>query len=71
MKQKKKLPKDFDPANLTNLFVDRFLTSDKFHRNFISGSNDGYVRIPEKNNIMKLPRDNNGKLDVSNWTYSR
>ena len=66
-----KLPKEFDPDNLTNLFVDQFVTWDKVHRKVIPGSDDGYVRTPYKNNIMKLPRNDNGKLDVSNGKYSR
>ena len=35
------------------------------------GSDDGYVRTPYKDHIMKLPRNVNGKLDISNGTYSR
>ena len=33
-----KLPKEFDPANLTNLFVDQFVTWDEVHRKVITGS---------------------------------
>ena len=66
-----KLPKYFDPANLTHLFVDQFVTWFEVHRKFIPGSNDGYVRTPYKDYTMKLPHNGNGKLDVSNGTYSR
>ena len=65
-----KLPKEFDPANLTNLFVDQFVTWDEFHRKVIPGSDDGYVHTPYKDNIMNFSRDDNGKLDISNSTYS-
>ena len=34
-------------------------------------SDDGYVRTLYKYHIMKLPHGVNGKLEVSNWTYSR
>ena len=66
-----KLPKEFYPANLDNLFVDQFVTWDEAHRKFIPGSDDGYVRTPYKDNIMKIPCDYNGKLDVLNGEYSR
>ena len=48
-----KLPKYFDPANLTNLFVDQFVTWDEGHRNVMPGSYDGYVRTPYKGHIIK------------------
>ena len=41
-----KLPKEFDPTNLTNLFVDQFLTWDEVHRKFIPGSDDAYILTP-------------------------
>ena len=66
-----KLPKYFDPAYLTRLFVDWFVTWDEACKTVITGSDDGYVRTPYKDHIMKFPHDNNGKLDVSNRTYSR
>ena len=66
-----KLPKEFDPANLTNLFVDQFVTWDKCHRKVIPGFDYGYIRTKYKDHIMKLPRDDNGKLDVSNRMYLR
>ena len=66
-----RLLKDFDTANLTNLFVDQFFTWNEVHKKFIPGSDDGYVHTPYKYHIMNLPRDDNGKLDVSNGTYSR
>ena len=56
---------------MTNLFVDQFVTWDEVHRKVVPGSDDCYVRTPYKNKIMKFPRDDNGKLDVSNGTYSR
>ena len=66
-----KLPKEFDPANLTNLFVHKFVTWDEVHRKVIPGSDYIYVHNRYKYHIMKLPRKNNGKLDISNRTYSR
>ena len=72
LKRKKgSLPKQFDFVNLTNLFVDHFVTWDQGHRKLIPVYDDCYVRTPYKDYIMKLPRDYNGKLDVSNGTYSR
>ena len=65
------LPKEFDPANLTYLFVDKFFTWDEVHRKVIPVSDDGHVRTHYKDHIMKFPRDNNGGLDVSNVMYSR
>ena len=65
------LPKEFYPDNLTNLFVDKFVTWDESYRKAIPGSDDGYVRTTYKYHIMKFPRNENGKLDVSNGTYSR
>ena len=66
-----KLLKYFDPTNLTNLFVDKFVTWYEVHRKIIPGSDDGYICTMYKDHIMNFPRDNNGKLDVSNGTYSR
>ena len=66
-----KLPKQFDPANLTKLFVDQFVTCDEVHSEVITGYGYGYVRTPSKDHIMKFPRYDNGNLDVSNGTYSR
>ena len=66
-----KLPKDFDPANLTNLFVDQFVTWDEVHRKVIPGSDYVYLLNWYKDHIMKFPRKNNGKFDVLNRTYSR
>ena len=56
---------------MTNLFVDQFVTWDEVHREVIPGSDDGYILTTYKDHIMKLPCNNNGKLDVSNGTYSR
>ena len=66
-----KLPKEFDPANLTHLFVDKFVTLVEFHWKVIPGSDDGYIHTPYKDNIMKFPRENNGKLGISKGSYSR
>ena len=66
-----KLPKYFDPANLTNLFVDQFVTCNEVHRKIIPGYDDSYVCTPYRDHIMKLLHDDNGKLDVSNGTYLR
>ena len=66
-----KLPKEFDPANLTNLFVDRFVTWNEVYRKSLPGSDDGFVCTPYKYHIMNFPRDVNGKLDVSNGMNSR
>ena len=41
-----KLPKEFDTANLNNLFVDPFVTWDVVHRKVITGSDDGYIGNP-------------------------
>ena len=38
------LPKEFDAANLTYLFVDKFFTWDEVHRKVIPGSDEGCVR---------------------------
>ena len=65
-----KLPKEFGPAYLTNLFVDQFVTWNEVLRIVIPGSDDGYVHTPNKDHTMKLPRDDNGKLDISKGTYS-
>ena len=66
-----KLPKDFDPTNLTNLFVDQFVTWDEFHRKLIIGSDYVYPHNRYKDHIMKFPRKNNGKFDALNRTYSK
>ena len=65
-----KLPKDFDPANLNNLLVDKFFTWDEVRSKFVPLSDDGYVSTQYKDKIMKFPRDVNRKLDVLNGTYS-
>ena len=52
--KKGKLPKEFVPANLTNLFVDQFVTWDKVHSKVISGSNYVYLRNWYKDHIMKF-----------------
>ena len=49
-----KLPKEFGPANLTNLFVDQFVTWDEVHRKVIPGSNYVYLRNRYKDHIMKF-----------------
>ena len=64
IKKEGKLPKEFDPANLTNLNVDQFVTWDEVHRKFIPGYDDGYIHTTYKDHIMKLPRYGIGKLDV-------
>ena len=64
------LPKEFDPINLTRLIVDQFVTWDEVCRKVIAGFDDGYVRNPYKDHIMKFPRNNNGKLEVSNGAHS-
>ena len=66
-----KFPKEFDPTNLTNLFVDQFVTWDEVHRKVIPRSDYVYLRNRYKYHIMKFPRKNNGKFDVLNRTYSR
>ena len=66
-----KLLKDFDPANLTNLFVDQIVTRYEVNKKVIAGSDDGYVHSTYKDHIMHLTRDVNGKLEVSNGKYSR
>ena len=58
-----KLPKEFDPANLTNLFVDQFVTWDEVYRKVIPGSNYIYLCNRYKDHIMKFPRKKNGKLE--------
>ena len=64
------LPKEFYPDNLTNLFVDKFVTWDGVHSKVIPGYDDVYLRTPYKYHIIKFPHEKNGKLDVSNNTYS-
>ena len=66
-----KLPKEFDPTNLNNLFVDQFVTWDEVHRKVIPRSYYVYIRNRFKYHIMKFPLKNNGKFDVLNRTYSR
>ena len=39
-----KLPKEFDPANLTNLFVGQFVTWDEVQREIITGYAYVYLR---------------------------
>ena len=51
-----KSPKVFDPANLTNLFVDQFVTWDKVHRKVIPRYDYVYVRNRYKDHIMKFQR---------------
>ena len=63
------LPKEFDPANLTHLFVNKFFIWDEVHRQVIPRYDNGYVRTLYKDHIIKFPRDDNEKLDVSNGTY--
>ena len=50
-----RLPKEFAPAKLTNLFVDQFVTWDEVHRKVVPVSYDGYVQTLYKYHIMKLP----------------
>ena len=52
--KKGKLPKEFDPASLTNSFVDQFVTWDEVHRKVIPGSNYVYLRNWYKDHIMKF-----------------
>ena len=66
-----KLPKEFDPANLNDLFVDQFVTWDEVHRKVIPRSYYVYLGNRFKYHIMKFPLKNNGKFDVLNRTYSR
>ena len=66
-----KLPKEFDPTNMTNLFVDQFFTWDEVHRIVLTGSDEGCVRNQYKYHIMKSHHMNNGGFDVLNRTYSR
>ena len=66
-----KLPKEFDPANLTNLFFDQFVTGDELHRKVIHGSDYVYLRNQYKDHIMMFPRKNIGKFGILNRTYSR
>ena len=56
-KKEGKLPKEFDPANLTNLFVDQFVTWDEVHRKVIPGSDERCVCNWYKYHIMKFPRN--------------
>ena len=49
-----KLPKYFDPANLTNLIVDKFVTWDEVHRKVIPGSDYVYLRNRYKDHTMKF-----------------
>ena len=65
-----KLPKYFDTANMTNLFVDQFVTWDEVDRKIILGSDDGYVCTPYKDHTMKFQYNDKGRLEVSNGTYS-
>ena len=65
------LPKEFDPTNFNNSFVDQFFTWNEVYRDIIPGPDDGCVRTPYKDHIMNFPRNNNGELDVSNETYSK
>ena len=51
-----KLPNEFDSANLTNLFVDKFVTWDEVHRKVIPGSDEGCVRNRYKDHIMNFTR---------------
>ena len=66
-----KLQIEVDHYDLTDLFVDQFVIWDEVHRKVIATSDDGYIHTTYKDNIMKFPRDSNGKLDVSNRVYSR
>ena len=66
-----KLPKEFDPTNLNDLFFDKFVTWDEVNRKVMPGSDDGYVRTPYRDRIMKFPCDVNRKLDVLCGMYSR
>ena len=59
-----KLPKEFDPANLTNLFVDQFITWDEVRRKVIPRYDYVYVRNRYKDHITKFQRKNNGKFDL-------
>ena len=63
------LPKQFDPAIQTQLFLNKFFIWDEVHRQVIPGYDNGYVRTPYKDHIIKFPRDDNEKLDVSNEIY--
>ena len=56
---------------MNNLFVDPFVTWDEVHRKVITGSDDGYIRTMYRYHIMKFPCGDNGKLGISNGTYSR
>ena len=56
---------------MTNLFVDQFVTRDEVHRKIIPIFDDSYVHTLYKYHTIKLPHNDNGKLEVSNGTYSR
>ena len=56
---------------MNNSFVDQFVTCDEVYKKVIPGYDDVYVRTLYKDHIMNLPREDNGKLDVSNGTYPR
>ena len=65
------LPSEYDPAKLTSLSVDQFVTWDEVHKKVMPGSDDGYVKSPYKDHILKFPRDANGKIDLLNGSYSK
>ena len=66
-----KLSKEFDPADLNNLFVDNFVTWYEVHRKVMFGYDYGYLFTMHMDNIMNFPHNVNGKMDVSNGKYSR
>ena len=59
--KKGKLPKQFDPVNLTNLFFDKFVTWDEVLRKIVLKYVYGCLRTPYKDHIMNFPRDVNGE----------
>ena len=66
-----KLPKAFDHANLTTLFLNQFVTWDEFHRRVIPRSDYVFMLNTYKDHIMNSSCNNNGKLDVLKRMYSR
>ena len=66
------VPQEFDKDKLTCFSSDQFVTWDEVHRKVQPGTDDeGSLPITNNDNIMKFPRDENGKLDMDNGAYSK
>ena len=64
------LPQEYDPDKLSSISEDQFVTWDEVHKKVQPGSDKGTLKSTVKDTVYKFPRDNFGKVDLVNGTYS-